>query len=254
MREARRRTLSTPGSTPEPSKPRSMHSFITDQICSSAARVSDSGRNARSFASTSSCSSRPWSRAMSSSSCADANWNGTSTCCAPTAALPKSAARTMKPPPVEKYSSRCSTSPAASSAVNRMPFGCCGSVWSRWNSRSSGSSNAISVSASRGAAGPCRGCARAPVPSPPARSSPARCPRARAAPRDRCSAHARSARASRTSAPRPCRCARAVPARLEIAHERAGRVHRPHRVGARRADADLEDVEDAEVQVSVSSV
>ena len=34
---------------------------------------------------------------------------------------------------------------------------------------------------------------------------------------------------------------------LEVVRERAGGVHRPHRVGARRADADLEDVEDAEV-------
>ncbi len=102
------------------------------------------GRNAPSFSSTSSCSSRPRLRAISSNSRAEVNGCGSSTWRAPSAVLPNSAARTTNPPPVEKYSSRCSTLPAASSAVKRMPFGCCGKVWSRWNSRSIGSSNTIS--------------------------------------------------------------------------------------------------------------
>ena len=131
MRDARRRTLSTPGSSPFASNPRWMQPSMIDQRLSNAARVSASGRKARSFSSVSSCSSRPRLPAIASRSCPEVTDAERRACGAPASGLPKSPARTMNPPPVEKICSRCSTLPAASSAVKRMPLGCCGRDWSR---------------------------------------------------------------------------------------------------------------------------
>ena len=56
---ARRLTFRTPGRSPLPWSPRSMQSFMTDQMRNSASRVSAGVRKDFSFSSTSSCRSSP---------------------------------------------------------------------------------------------------------------------------------------------------------------------------------------------------
>jgi hypothetical protein len=140
---ARRLTFSTPGSTPSAAKPRSTQACMTDQMRASLESTSAAGRSASSFRRMRPAIERPALSARSSNSAPLPNGSGTSAGAAAAPAV-SSSERCTAPPPIEYISSASSVAPAGFRAVNRMPFECPGSIWSRWNSRFIGSSKAIS--------------------------------------------------------------------------------------------------------------
>jgi hypothetical protein len=114
---------------------------MTDQICSSPARICSSLRSTSSFCSITQLIDRPVARVWASSSAPVRNGYGTGVVSATTAGRPASSSPRTNPPPTEKYVRTSSDEPSAASANSRMPL--------VWKSRRLRRCSTMSVSGSK---------------------------------------------------------------------------------------------------------